>query len=61
MKFKIICSTIPSCFLLAGLGFAQRSVTTLEYGQIYGNPPDITQTGALVQTRRLTYIFALSL
>jgi hypothetical protein len=54
MRFKIIFWTILGCFLLVsllvGLGFDQRSVTSLEYGKIYGNPPDISQTGALVQT-----------
>jgi hypothetical protein len=58
MKFKTTFWTILSCFLLAcllagllaGFGFAGRSVTSLEYGQIYGNPPNINQTGALVQT-----------
>jgi len=50
MKSKIAFWAVLSCFILAGLGFAQRSVTPLEYGQVYGNPPDINQTGALVQT-----------
>jgi hypothetical protein len=42
--------TLRLSFLLAGHGFPQRSVTPLEYGQVYGNPPDISRTGALVQT-----------
>jgi hypothetical protein len=54
MKFKIVLRTITACCLLVGLsvglGSGQRSVTPLEYGQVFGNPPDINQTGALVQT-----------
>jgi hypothetical protein len=54
MKFKIMLWLLMSCFLVIGLlvgfGSHQRSITPLEYGQIYGNPPDINQTGALVQT-----------
>src|SRR6516162_10124560 len=50
MKFKIVLWTIPPCCLLVGLGSGLRSVTPLKYGQIFGTPPDINQTGALVQT-----------
>jgi hypothetical protein len=54
MKLKIIFWVALGCFLLTGLlvslGFSKRRVTPLEYGQVYGNPPDIKQTGALVQT-----------
>jgi hypothetical protein len=52
MKFKVIFWTILGCVLLVsflpGLGFNQRSVTPLEYGQIYGYPPDLSQTGVLM-------------
>jgi hypothetical protein len=56
VKFKIVLWALVSSFVLVGaallLGFrsVQRSITPLEYGQVYGNPPDINQTGALVQT-----------
>jgi hypothetical protein len=50
MKFKIALWIVTPCCLLVGLASGQRSVTPLEYGQIFGNPPDINQTGALVQT-----------
>src|SRR5258705_13518320 len=64
MKFKIMLWTILSCFLLASLlarlGFDRRSVTPLEYGQVYGNPPDIKQTGALVQTPHNSYFHRMA-
>src|ERR1700741_3807163 len=50
MKLKMAFWTIMSCLLCVGSGFGQRSVTSLEYGQVYGNPPNINETGALVQT-----------
>lgn len=52
MKPKIIfwvalgCSLLTT--LLVGLGYSQRRVTPLEYGQIYGYPPVLSQTGALI-------------
>jgi hypothetical protein len=50
VKLKIVLWTIPPCCLLVGLGSGQRSVTPREYGQVFGNPPYINQTGALVMT-----------
>jgi len=40
--------TILLWLFSTGLALAQRSVTPLEYGQIYGYPPDPSQTGALM-------------
>ena len=50
MKLEMAFWTMMLCFPWSGSGFDQRSVTSLEYGQVYGNPPNINETGALVQT-----------
>lgn len=44
---KLVRTTLLWLFS-AGLALAQRSVTPLEYGQLYGYPPDPSQTGALM-------------
>jgi hypothetical protein len=45
---KKIVRTVLLWLFSAGLGFAQRSVTPFEYAQVYGYPPDLSQTGALM-------------
>ncbi|MBV9999239.1 MAG: hypothetical protein JO015_09010 [Verrucomicrobia bacterium] len=46
-------------FFSAVLGVAQRSVTPLEYGQYYGFPPDLNDTGALVLNPHHIYFMQL--
>lgn len=64
MKLKImvwiILSYLLLTVLLARLRFDQRSVTSLEYGQIYGDPPDLSQTGALIMNPHNRYFSQLS-
>jgi hypothetical protein len=43
----------------ADLGFAQRSITSLEYAQVYGYPPDLSQTGALMLNPHHVYFSQL--
>jgi hypothetical protein len=51
--------TILLYLLSSGIGFAQRSVVPLEYGQIYAYPPDLSQTGALMQTPHHNFFYEM--
>lgn len=55
----IMLKTILLWLLSAALGFAQRSVTSLEYAQVYGYPPDLNQTGALMLRPHHSYFSQL--
>jgi hypothetical protein len=41
------------------IGFAQRSVASREYAQVYGFPPDLNQTGALMLNPHHSYFSQL--